>query len=330
MTRSCGVLVHRDAGVSPAWFLIVAGLTGSVLACHYEVDLWLNPPPPQTGAIRDLSILDELTLRERALALVPPARIDAGRFRHQDGELLWARLHPRTDPATGNPDELDLTTLMLDPYTGAERSRVNEVAHLPADVPWPMTKQNVIGFMTTWPFRLTLPGLIGIWVLGLAALIGMIDRVVAVYLTLPRFGRLDETGEGISSKVVRTSWRTRWTSFWLVKWRGNTSRSNFDRSRAAGRWLSPMLLIVAWSRVGFKLPPIDDPVMKAVFDRSSSLGPDGVDLPLLPTPQSEPVINWREAPVIGQRLMSAHDALSGFRVQQEMPMSSDFHTGVLT
>ena len=49
MTRSCGVLVHRYAGVSLAYSLIVAGLTGSVLACQHELDLWLRSSV-QTGS----------------------------------------------------------------------------------------------------------------------------------------------------------------------------------------------------------------------------------------------------------------------------------------
>jgi uncharacterized iron-regulated membrane protein len=52
MTRSCGVLVHRDAGLSLARFLVVAGLTDSLSACHHEVDLWLRSTVVFPGAPR--------------------------------------------------------------------------------------------------------------------------------------------------------------------------------------------------------------------------------------------------------------------------------------
>ncbi|MCX5727426.1 MAG: PepSY domain-containing protein [Nitrospirae bacterium] len=44
MTRRSWVLVHRYAELFMACFLIVAGLTGSILAFDGEIHGWLNPP----------------------------------------------------------------------------------------------------------------------------------------------------------------------------------------------------------------------------------------------------------------------------------------------
>ena len=41
--RQAFVLVHRYLGLTMALFLIVAGLTGSVMAFEDEIDAWLNP-----------------------------------------------------------------------------------------------------------------------------------------------------------------------------------------------------------------------------------------------------------------------------------------------
>ena len=69
-----------------AFFLIVAGLTGSVLAFKHEIDHWLNPDqyrvPVQAGAM-----LDPFQLRERALILVPQAEINWVGFRREPGEI---------------------------------------------------------------------------------------------------------------------------------------------------------------------------------------------------------------------------------------------------
>ncbi|HBO6783383.1 TPA: PepSY domain-containing protein, partial [Pseudomonas aeruginosa] len=37
------VLLHRYVGLATALFLFLAGLTGSLLAFHHEIDEWLNP-----------------------------------------------------------------------------------------------------------------------------------------------------------------------------------------------------------------------------------------------------------------------------------------------
>ncbi len=42
MIRRYCVLVHHWAGLAMAMFLIVVGLTGSVLAFRVELDSWLN------------------------------------------------------------------------------------------------------------------------------------------------------------------------------------------------------------------------------------------------------------------------------------------------
>jgi uncharacterized iron-regulated membrane protein len=75
MTRRFWVLVHRYAGLFMAGFLIVAGLTGSILAFDNELNGWLNPPwwveaPGQP-------LLDPFDLRERGLTLLPQGRINA-------------------------------------------------------------------------------------------------------------------------------------------------------------------------------------------------------------------------------------------------------------
>ncbi|MCQ4191088.1 PepSY domain-containing protein, partial [Methylocystis suflitae] len=52
MTRSFWVSLHRWAGLSMAGFLILVGLTGSLLAFGHELNHWLTPnlyPGPHAG-----------------------------------------------------------------------------------------------------------------------------------------------------------------------------------------------------------------------------------------------------------------------------------------
>jgi uncharacterized iron-regulated membrane protein len=41
--RQSAVLIHRWLGLTMASFLLLAGLTGAILAWNEELDHWLNP-----------------------------------------------------------------------------------------------------------------------------------------------------------------------------------------------------------------------------------------------------------------------------------------------
>ncbi len=72
MTRAQFVWLHRWAGLSMATFLILVGLTGSLLAFWLEINHWLTPdlyPAPRPGVA-----LDAAQLVRRAEAIAPGAR----------------------------------------------------------------------------------------------------------------------------------------------------------------------------------------------------------------------------------------------------------------
>ena len=53
--RQLYVLLHRYLGLVIAAFLALAGLTGSLLAFHHELDEWLNPgfyEAPSEGVVQ--------------------------------------------------------------------------------------------------------------------------------------------------------------------------------------------------------------------------------------------------------------------------------------
>ena len=92
MTRHFWVLVHRYAGLYMAFFLIVAGLTGSILAFDDEINAWLDPPEkiaPQAGPR-----LDELALHERAEALIPQGQVTMLNFNRKPGSVGSVQVAP--------------------------------------------------------------------------------------------------------------------------------------------------------------------------------------------------------------------------------------------
>ncbi|MFO1125514.1 MAG: PepSY-associated TM helix domain-containing protein [Methylocystis sp.] len=74
MSRAFFVWLHRWTGLAMAGFLILVGLTGSLLAFWLEINQWLTPelyPAPRAGIE-----LDAATLARRAEAIVLQARDD--------------------------------------------------------------------------------------------------------------------------------------------------------------------------------------------------------------------------------------------------------------
>jgi uncharacterized iron-regulated membrane protein len=312
MTRHFWVLVHRYAGLFMAFFLMIIGLTGSIIVFNPELDNWFNPLPKVI--VRSAPMLDAFTLRERAQTLVPHGIVNDLTFQQKPGEPYLARITPRLDLSTGNPFELDVTVLMLDPYTGAELKREKHTDDI-----WPITHQNIMPLINRLHYQMALPGSVGSYLFGIVALIWTIDCFVSAYLTFPVSVRrrkspsppapLPLTGE------ERKSWIARWWNpAWLVKWRGSAYRVNFDLHRAGGLWVWIMLLAIAWSSVGFNLnEQIYTPVMKAVFAMPDPFG----DLPKLEKPQAEPGLNWKEAHNIARNLMTEQARVNGFTVLRE-------------
>ena len=334
MTRHFWVLVHRYAGLFMAFFLIIIGLTGSIIVFNQELNNWLNPPPivtPQTTPM-----LDATTLRERAQALVPHGMVNSLTFYIKPGDPYTAWVEPRIDPVTDKPYELDLSVLMLDPYTGTELKREKYNGDI-----WPITSKNIMTLINRLHYQMALPGMIGTWLFGIVALVWTLDCFVSGYLTFPVTIRRREDSVGWARSRAHAdneqrgqsahptsgrNWLSRWWNpAWLVKWNGSAYRINFDLHRAGGLWVWIMLLALAWSGVGFNLgEQIYQPVMKAAFNMPNPYG----DIPNLDKPQPEPGLNWNEAHAIAQHLMAEQAKANGFTVLREDNLSYQADKGV--
>lgn len=304
MTRHFWVLIHRYAGLYIAFFLIVAGLTGSILAFSPELNNWLNPP--LKIELREQPRLDEFALHEKAQALFPQSRVNLLNFNRKSDEAYTAYLEPRIDPATGQPFQLDYDMVSLDPYTGNQLSldyrRVRDL--------WPITRKNFIPLIVNLHYRLVLPDSIGVWLFGIAALLWTIDCFVSVYLTFP----ISRSSVNPSNKL---SFISRWKKSWLIKWHGSAFRINFDLHRAGGLWVWLMLLVLAWSSVGFNLnEQVYVPVMKTLFNMTDPMALT----PKLDKPIPDPNVSWREAQKLGSVAMAQQAGLNDFKVIKEDSM----------
>ena len=293
------VWLHRWTGLLMTAFLVVVGLTGTILAFRANIDRLLNPQyhaevqPGQTP-------LDPASLAEHAEALVPQAKPG---FFSVGKDQVNISLRPRKDPATGKPYELDFDHLILDPYTGRELGRccTNPNWHVKF-LPFVYELHTTVAMGNT-----------GAWILGIVALIWTLDCFVGFYLTLPR-------GRG-------GFWK-RWKYAWQTNWRAKAFRINFDLHRAGGLWSWVLLFVFAWSSVMLSLRPVYEHVTKAVFDYRSD--EDTISSVMLPQPLDNPALGWREAQTLGERAMAQIAAHHGFKITRPYGMAYIPEFGVYT
>ncbi|HVP49610.1 MAG TPA: PepSY-associated TM helix domain-containing protein, partial [Candidatus Bathyarchaeia archaeon] len=299
--HAVAVFLHRWVGLTMTVFLIIVGITGSLLAFRTDLERWINPQlfagpkPGQTS-------LDLATLAEKAEAIAPYAKV--GYFSVERDQAVMSMV-PRTDPATGKPHQLDFNHLFLDPYTGKELGRRR-------DGDLRQGRINTVPFVYDLHATLTL-GSTGGWILGIVALAWTLDGFVGFYLTLPR--------------AQGGFWR-RWKYAWGVKWRASSFRVNFDLHRAGGLWFWLLVFVFAWSSVMLTLRSVYVPVTKALFDYRSD--EQILESVMRPEPLDTPKLDWRAAQTAGEKLMAQQAELHGFSITRPYGMAYIPAFGVYT
>jgi len=275
--------IHRYVGLALVPFLILLGLTGSIIAYDAELERAISPQLFASSRPVD-SPLDLAALAQRADTLMPEARLAYIILRP---DTAIARMRPRSH-ASGLSQQIDFDQLFLDPFTGAELGRRRE-----GDLSQGLI--NLIPFIYGLHRDLA-AGSTGVLILGVTSLVWTADCFLALYLTLPL--------------TLVGFWRRRFRS-WRVKRSDNSFRLNFDLHRAGSLWSWPLLVVFAWSGVMMNLTSSYDVVTGSLFDyqpswkviASGSLHPN-----------QNPRMGWSEAERVGARIMSEQAALRGFAV----------------
>jgi uncharacterized iron-regulated membrane protein len=288
IARAFWVWLHRWAGLATAGFLILVGLTGSVLAFWLELNHLITPElyPGERAGIQ----LDAATLARRAETIVPHARANTVYLGYPGSVMISMEARAGAPP-------LDFEFIHLDPIDGTERGRVT----------WhglPKTKNDIMPFIYGLHMYLAMSG-IGDWILGGVALIWTIDCFVAFYLTLPPL-----------SESSRKGFLARWKSSWLVKFRSSFYRVNLDLHRAGGLWLWLVLLIYAWSSVFFTLPSFYTRVTQLALDYDRPVWARGATAARDPRDPME----WEDALSTGEGLMAEQARIHGFTVERPLAL----------
>ncbi|MHA7838394.1 MAG: PepSY-associated TM helix domain-containing protein [bacterium] len=250
--RRTAVLVHRWAGLALAGFLILAGLTGSLVAFHEELDRWLNP--------------DVLTVQPSEAWLPVQSWVETAEAAHPNGRVLFVTLprdrddpvdlilEPREDATTGRAGALRHDQVFIDPGTGTilgSRSR----SGLPLD------RLSLVPFVYTLHYSLHLGGW-GMWLLGGIALLWLFDSFVGLYLAWPR-----RTWKGLRRMLS-------------VRWRASPTRVSYDLHRASGVWMWLLLIVLAFTGMSMNLhEEVFEPLVDAVSPMTPFPGEQATDDP---------------------------------------------------
>lgn len=300
--RSVWVRVHRYAGLAMTGFLVIVGITGSLLAFYAELENSINPEFLVASHVKEKLDIPALVAQTERLA--PEARVDSVGLDEGSGSAQIS-VSPRTNPVTHKPYELAYDQLILNAYTGEELGRRTW-----GDISQGMV--NLMPFIYKLHYALAL-GAIGTWVLGITALVWTLDCFVGFYLTLP----MKRKSSPIPANAEVKGFWQRWLLAWKIKWQGSTYRINFDLHRAGGLWLWFMLLIFSWSSVYMNL---GDTVYKTVMKAVSEFHEPWADFADLAKPLDNPKLSFQAAYHIANEAMQRAALEQGFKLEAPVGM----------
>jgi len=263
--RAFWTLVHRYFGLLTAAFLFVSGVTGAVISWDHELDDLLNPHLMEAHTPGKPQ--DALALAQQVEARYPDIRVSYIPLQPEAGESLALGVSPRYDTRTGELTQPGFNQVFLDPVTGAELGKREWGAV------WPITKETFVSFLYRLHYTLHIPEMWGIdrwgiWLMGAIAIVWMVDSFVGFYLTLPvRKRQAAVAVAALNGKLepAGKTWWQRWQPAWKVRWKGGSSKLNFDLHRAFSLWTWVLLFILAFTAFSLNLyQEIFYPVMSKV------------------------------------------------------------------
>lgn len=281
---SFSVLIHKWTGLFTAVFLIIAGVTGSLLAFEKELEALVNPEqyvikPRFDANGHPAPMLDPFELHARAIAALPGYQIFGFPFLREPDRSVQFNL-TRGDNTLADADQA-----FLDPYDG----RLLGTRKYGAT---PFDRTTLIGFIYKLHYALALPRPYGEWFFGIVALVWTVNCLVGVISTFPR---------------ISPFWR-RWLPAWLIKRNASTYRLHYDIHRASGLWLWAVLFLFAWSSVMLNLrQEVYTPVMSTFLEFRKAPERRKADV-------SKPLLDWPQAYDIAVRAMEDVAAQEGFTV----------------
>ena len=266
--RAVLVLLHRWFGLGVAVFLFISGATGALISWDHELDALLNPTLFHARSAAMGKPVGEaksgLELANLVEAEEPRLRVTYVLTEAEPGHTITMMVAPRINADTGKPYELDYNQLAVDPVT----------AHIQGRRMWgaiSLSRENLLPFLYKLHYTMHLPAIsgveLGIWLMGIVAVVWTLDCFIALYLSFPR-------------------WKS-WRKSLAFRWKEGGHKLTFDLHRSGGVWVWGLLLILAVTSVSMNLTPqLVQPLVRMV----STITPTAFDTrtPLSPEQAAEP------------------------------------------
>ncbi len=263
-TRKKLLLIHRWSGITLAVLLIIAGLSGSLLAFHHEIDAWINPalhhttPSPQRAALDGIAKAIEIKH--------PQLLVGYFLFAENPATSLHILMNTREAAVAGRMDR-DAprpTEIYANAYTGQLLGARNwgEIGTSRAHLMPMVYRLHMSLFLDK----------AGQWITGTVAAIWIVGMLIGMVLAVPRLHLL--------KKAI------------TVKWQASLARIVFDLHRTIGLLSAVILMVIAFTGLYMNLPDVIEPALKAVApftERPASVRPVGASL------DSVWKIGWDEA-----------------------------------
>ena len=295
--RAICVKLHRWFGLFSAIFLIIVGLTGSLIAFNEELEIWLNPQlflvPPNSATTKD-----PVTLFNKVSENIPSG------YRLEDMPLFFEKGKSVYYSANGNNEQFAPLQIFVNPYS-AEIIGQRIWGNLSLD------KKDLMPLINRIHYSLTLDS-VGSYILGITALFWTLDCFVGFYLTFPKKAYTQTI-----SQTYRKSWWQRWQKAWGIKLNSSFIRLNFDLHIALGLWTWLALLMFAWSSVAFNLSKeIYNPVTDFLFGIESMNTPE-----ISSNNSASSKLSWQEALMTGRELIAKQAMENDFVIIREDTLS---------
>ncbi|RKT49634.1 putative iron-regulated membrane protein [Azonexus fungiphilus] len=224
------VRLHRWFGLFCALFLIISGLTGSIIAWNHELEEWLAPDIFTVNPPAGAKMLAPLSLARQLEAEMPGLQLTYLPLSVEPGHSLGIGVAPRP-AADGSPAIAPgFNQMAVDPYTGRilGQRQWGEFGLAP---------EKFFAFLYKLHYSLHLPAIAGIPVgtllMGIVGMVWTIDAFVALWISFPAGGN--------------------WRKSFAFRWRAGGYRLNFDLHRSGGVWVWALLLILAFTSVSMNL-----------------------------------------------------------------------------
>jgi uncharacterized iron-regulated membrane protein len=216
--------IHKYTGLAVLAFLAIAAATGVILVFETELDATLNPDLFQVAA--GAARLPPVELARQVEESLPTLQVIALPLHATEGRALILTVAPRQSGAIEADGPVD--QVFVSPLDGSVLgTRKNEPG---------LDRRHIVRGI----YALHTALLAGTWggrLMGIVALLWLLESVVGIYLSLPKSGPI----------------LSKWMRSWQVQWRGQWLRYLNDLHRASGLWICAWVLAFAYSSIGIAL-----------------------------------------------------------------------------